>query len=87
MEDVEHARFRASAQIMFDKEHGGEAFEEYLEVAFPGRTARRRAGEKDAQKLLAEEVGKVGKGFKVTALPEPTLRSKLGKQVRRVTRE
>jgi len=79
MEDVEHAKFRATAQILYDKTYGNDAFEDYVAIAFPGRTARKKRGEQDAQNILAEEVRRGG--FKVTPLPQTSLRSKLNKQV------
>ena len=35
LEDIEHAKFRAQAQIHMDAEKGVEAFEEYMKIAFP----------------------------------------------------
>lgn len=35
LETVEHARFRALAQITLNKDKGVEAFEEYMKIAFP----------------------------------------------------
>jgi hypothetical protein len=35
IETIEHARFRAMAQITLDNEKGVEAFEEYMKLAFP----------------------------------------------------
>ena len=53
MEDIEHARFRALAQILIDKEKGAAAFEDYMRIAFPsmqGRKKHRDDSMKDALK-------------------------------------
>ena len=43
LEDIEHARFRALAQIIVDKEAGVEAFEDYMKIAFPFLEGRKQS--------------------------------------------
>lgn len=35
MEEIEHAKLRALAQILLDKDKGVEAFQDYMKTAFP----------------------------------------------------
>lgn len=79
LEDVEHAKFRALAQIQLDAEKGIEAFEEYVKVAFPGHTSRKREEAEEARKALQQWVG-TGP-LKVSPLQRPTARSRLKQRV------
>ena len=55
-EEINHARIRALAQIMLNKEKGPEVFEEYMRSAFPWiETVKKRTNEEQI-KLLNEEV-------------------------------
>lgn len=75
LEAIEHARFRALAQIYLDKDKGVEAFEEYMKVAFPYLEATKK---KDREVALKELNQWIGKGaFKVTPIAMPKMRSKL----------
>lgn len=57
LEDIEHARFRAQAQIMLtinaDKQDAGiEAFEDYMNVAFPTlKTKKKKTAERAHEAL------------------------------------
>lgn len=52
LEDIEHAKFRALAQIGVDKEAGAKAFGEYLEIAFPSIALRKRKKDEETKKVL-----------------------------------
>jgi len=75
LESVEHARFRALAQIQLDPESGIKAFEEYMKIAFPYLEASKQRDKTDHMKLLASEVARGP--LTVTAVAETTGRSKL----------
>ena len=78
MEDIEHARFRALAQIIIDKESGIEAFEDYMKIAFPSLENRKKA---QAQQVHDALRGWVAQGpLKVTPLVGPR-RSRLKERV------
>lgn len=78
-EDVEQARFRAIAQLIYDKEKGAEAFEDYMKIAFPYLTGKRKAQAQDAKRALEDEVKKGM--LKVTPLGMPW-KSKLSQRTR-----
>lgn len=52
LEDIEHARFRALAQILVNKEEGAKAFEEYMAIAFPSIALRKKKRGEDMAKVL-----------------------------------
>jgi hypothetical protein len=79
LEDVEHAKFRALAQVQLDKEKGIEAFEEYVKIAFPGQTALKREQATEAHQALKQWVD--SGPLKVTPLQQPTARSRLKQRV------
>lgn len=57
-EEIAHARIRALAQIMVNKEKGPEVFEEYMKSAFPWiQTVRKRTNDEQI-KILMDEVKK-----------------------------
>ena len=56
LESIEHARFRALAQITVDKDKGVEAFEEYMKIAFPYLDAAKRRDRKEFTDLLQQEI-------------------------------
>lgn len=76
LESVEHARFRALAQIQIDSESGVKAFEEYMAMAFPYLEATKRRDKVDHMKLLAKEVSRGPLTVTAVASPKPG-RSKL----------
>jgi len=61
-EIIEHARFRAAAQLQLDEEGGMKAFEDYMKLAFPYLESSRKAEFASAYRMLEEEVrrGPVG---------------------------
>jgi len=79
LEDIEHARFRALAQLIVDKETGVKAFEDYMKIAFPGMEARKKAQEQEVFDALKREVGRGP--LKVTPLSTPKVRSKIQQQL------
>jgi hypothetical protein len=52
LEDIEHAKFRALAQIGVDKEEGAKAFEQYLNIAFPSLALKRKQQDEETKKVL-----------------------------------
>jgi hypothetical protein len=78
LEDVEHARFRALAQLIVDKDQGVEAFEDYMRIAFPAMEARKQTRSNMAKELLAQELARGP--LKVTPLATPW-KSKLRQRV------
>lgn len=75
LETIEHAKFRAHAQIIIDKEKGIEAFEEYMKIAFPYLAATRKAERQSHIERLNKEVGRGP--LVVQAQRSPTLRSRV----------
>lgn len=59
-EEIAHARIRALAQIMVNKEKGPEVFEEYMKSAFPWIETVKRRTNAEQIKLLQEEVKRYG---------------------------
>jgi hypothetical protein len=55
-ENIEHARFRALAQILINKESGVEAFEEYMKVAFPYLEATKRKQSEAVAHMIDQEI-------------------------------
>ena len=78
-ESIEHARFRALAQITIDKEKGIEAFDEYMKVAFPYMEATKRRERAQYMELMSREIKRGPLG--VTPIQMPTVRSKLKTRV------
>ena len=58
LESIEHAKFRALAQIYIDKDKGIEAFEEYVKIAFPYMKAIKDRSKDAARNELQSWVGK-----------------------------
>jgi hypothetical protein len=79
LEDVEHARFRALAQLIVSKEKGIEAFEDYMRIAFPALESRKKEKAEEAHKALQAWIG--SGPLKVTPLQPPTARSRLKQRV------
>lgn len=79
IESIEHARFRALAQILVSKEQGVEAFEEYMKVAFPYLEATKRRTHEQATQILKQEIGR----GPIVVTPQQTtaIKSKLRQRV------
>lgn len=81
LEDIEHARFRALAQLLIDKKEGAKAFEDYISVAFPSQAIRNKKKNDDIKVALQDWVKKGP--MKVTPLI-PLGKSKLKGRVTKV---
>jgi hypothetical protein len=82
LEDIEHSKLRAVAQLILQPDKGKEAFDDYMKTAFPYLTVA-HARDKDAiQAQLAEEVARGP--LHVSALAKPADEKKVN--ARRVTR-
>ena len=75
LEAIEHARFRALAQIIVDKEKGVSAFEEYMKIAFPYLEATKKRDRKDVIERLQKEIS--NGPIAVTPVKTPNLKSKV----------
>ncbi len=84
LEDIEHARFRASAQLIVDKEAGVTAFEDYMRIAFPYLEGRKNNAKKEAHAQLMSWV-KEGP-MKVTPMETPGKQGKSRLKARVVAR-
>lgn len=60
-EEVEHSRFHALMQSIISKEHGPDAYREYLKSAFPGLEAAEQERRDEAAAIVAAEAKKVYK--------------------------
>lgn len=63
-EQIEHARLRALAQAIVEKDKGKEVFDDYMKVAFPWLETTKTREKSDHIKVLLEEVKKGGLGIK-----------------------
>ena len=59
-EEAEHAKFRALAQLLVDKEAGAKAFEEYFDAAFPHIKRELRKEDMSFAEILQKEVSHGG---------------------------
>lgn len=85
LETIEHARFRALAQIIVDQKKGVDAFEEYMKIAFPYLEI---AKSRDKEKYLEVLKKEVGRGpLLIHALRQPVAKSRLKQRVISRTRE
>lgn len=87
VEDIEHARFRALAQILLtvgadDQEAGIEAFGEYMKRAFPNSENKNKKKEEQMMDALKEwtNMGPIG----VTPMATPSAKGK-SKMVSRIS--
>jgi len=74
-EQIEHARFRALAQGIVNKEKAVEAFEQYQRAAFPWIETQKRRDAEAHIKLLVEEVKRGTLGIR--PLWEKPIRSRM----------
>jgi hypothetical protein len=87
VEAIEHAKFRALAQILLvagsdDQSAGTEAFEDYMKQAFPNAETRKKKKQEDMMNALKEWVGLGALG--VTPMPMLTTKGK-SKMVSRIS--
>jgi len=78
-EQIEHARLRALAQAIIEKDKGKEVFDEYMKVAFPWLETKKSRDKEASIKILLEEVKKGGLGIK--PLWQEKMRSRLKHRV------
>lgn len=79
MENIEHAKFRAQAQIFMDQEQGVEAFEEYMKIAFPYLESVKQREKADHIKALEDWVGRGP--MKITPMLAPKMQSRMKHKV------
>ncbi len=75
LEDIEHAKFRALAQLSIDAEEGAKAFEDYLSIAFPSLAMRKKKQAEESKKVL--DWWTSFKSIEVTPLVPPQIKSKV----------
>lgn len=85
LEDIEHARFRALAQVFIDKESGVEAFEDYMRIAFPSMEQRKKRRDDEMTELLKSWTSKGP--IQVIPLEEKRGKSRLKQRLVRVEDE
>jgi len=83
LEDIEHAKFRALAQLQVDHEKGIEAFEDYMHRAFPSLEAKKKRKKDKILEALRHEVSKGPIKVTPQPMPKPT-KSKLVNRIREV---
>jgi hypothetical protein len=79
IESIEHAKFRALAQIQISKKEGVEAFEEYMKLAFPYLAAVKQQKHAQAIKILEAEIKRGA--FSIRPQAQPLMRSKLQSRI------
>lgn len=75
LEDIEHAKLRALAQIVMDKDKGVEAFDDYMKKAFPYLESMKNKEKSDHIQALERWV-KSGP-MKITPLTTPSMKSRM----------
>lgn len=85
LENIEHAKFRAQAQIFMDQDKGIEAFEEYMKIAFPYLESAKKREKADHIKAL-EQWTKQGP-LMVTPMLSPKMKSRMRHKVIEVDRK
>jgi hypothetical protein len=72
---IEHAKFRALAQLQVDPKEGVTAFEEYMKVAFPYLETQKRRDRQQYIDILNREISK---GLiAVSPVAQPRIRSRM----------
>ena len=84
LESIEHAKFRALAQLEIDPKAGVEAFEEYMKIAFPYLEAIKGKDRDEILKVLKAEVARGA--IQVTPHLPPKMTSRLKTRLTRRTR-
>jgi hypothetical protein len=67
---VEHARLRALATAIINKEKSVEAFDEYMKTAFPWLETAKGRDRQDTIRILQDEIKKSAGGFAIKPLWE-----------------
>ena len=78
---IEHAKFRALAQILVDKEKGPEAFDEYRQIHFPWLEKQKNRNKAEHLRLLMQEIKRGGLVIKPLGEKKP-MRSRLKTMLR-----
>ena len=75
MEEIEHAKYTATLQMMVDKQSGIEAFRAYFRLAFPYATTQEEQRSKEMLKMMEAENnrGLIG----VSKIRTPVVKSRL----------
>ena len=84
LESIEHAKFRALAQIELDPKAGVEAFDEYMKMAFPYLDAIKRRDQQDLMEHLKKEVARGA--IQVTPVMPTKMKSRLKTRLQRRTK-
>ena len=77
-EQVEHARLRALAQAIINRDKGKEVFDEYMKVAFPWLETQKKRDASDHMRLLEQEVRRQ---LVIKPLAQKTVKSRLRTKV------
>lgn len=85
LETIEHARFRALAQIIIDQKKGVDAFEEYMKIAFPYLEVTKKRDRDQYINILSKEVKKGP--LRVRAMQQPKAKSRLKQKIINRTKE
>ena len=75
LESIEHAKFRAQAQLVLDKEKGAEAFEDYMKIAFPYAESAKQRDRDEYIKHLNDEISTGA--IQITSVEEPKMKSRM----------
>jgi hypothetical protein len=67
-DEMEHARLRALATAIINKEKAVEAFDDYMKAAFPWLETQKHRDRQDSIKLLNEEIKRNAGGFSIKPL-------------------
>lgn len=78
-EDIEHARFRALAQIIVDKKKGVETFDDYMKIAFPYMESVKAKEKSEVIEQLKKEISRGAIG--ITPIVAQKIKSKLKSKV------
>lgn len=84
LESIEHAKFRALAQLEIDPKAGVEAFEDYMKIAFPYLDAVKRRDRGKFLEILKKEVARGA--IKVTPVMPTQMKSRLKSRLMRRTK-
>lgn len=74
-QQIEHARMRALAQILLDKEKGPDVFNDYMKLAFPWVDQNKKKDDEEKKKALFEEIKRGG--LSVAPIVDVNVKSRL----------
>lgn len=84
LESIEHAKFRALAQVQIDPKEGVDAFEDYMKIAFPYLDALKRRDRQEFLEILKKEVSKGA--LQITPVMPMEVKSRLKTRLMKKTR-